>query len=482
MIVWSQGGVKLYRKGTGEVVLRHDSPIGSRWAFRPTRALVFLAFLLLPFFLHEVFAESQTETQDLLAQADQVLHQLSELTGLPIKASLQKQIISRPEIRKYLMENLRAEMSPREMHVQEATLKAFGLVSREFNLEDFLINFYTEQAAGFYDPRHKTMFIADWPSPDMQRLVLAHELTHALQDQNFGLDNFLHAARSDDDASSARQAVAEGHATAAMFQVMVQPLELASLPSLEPLMTQVIHQQYEEFPAFSKAPYFLRQQAMFPYVEGVGFMQRGLKQGGWKLLSSLFKAPPTSTKEIFEPTVYFDKQPLPKAPLEQPGFLKTDRGLELLAENTMGELGYYALLGQFISDTEANSVGKGWLADRYLLYEASASGPAPDPVHVGTGPAPAHASPAPPPAHYVLVARTRWSSPEIALAFFRDYHTILARKYPELAPDKRSVADLFIGTMSYGAVILLRRRDECLWAEGISPAQTDSMLEWLRSR
>jgi hypothetical protein len=145
-------------------------------------------------------------------------------------------------------------------------------------------------------------------------------------------------------------------------------------------------------------------------------------------------------------------------------------------------LGYYALLGQFISDSAAKSVGEGWLADRYILYEASASGPAPDPVHVGASPAPAHAGPVPLPNHYVLVARTRWSSPEIALAFFRDYHTILARKYPELAPDKRSTADLFIGTMSYGGVILLRRRDECLWAEGIFPAQTDAMLEWLKSR
>ena len=63
---------------------------------------------------------------------------------------------------------------------------------------------YTEQAAGFYDFKRKTMFIADWGSgPDMQAMTLAHELTHALQDQNFDLDRYVHARHNDDDATGA---------------------------------------------------------------------------------------------------------------------------------------------------------------------------------------------------------------------------------------------------------------------------------------
>ena len=97
-------------------------------------------------------------------------------------------------------------------------MRAFGLVSRDFNLEKFLIKFYTEQAAGFYDPKRKTMFIADWIPAEMQSMALSHELTHALQDQNWDLESYLHAARDDDDATNARQAVVEGYATAAMMQ------------------------------------------------------------------------------------------------------------------------------------------------------------------------------------------------------------------------------------------------------------------------
>jgi len=400
--------------------------------------------------------------QDLLSQADSVLQQMSELTGLPIKSSLKKQVISRPEVSKYIADTLHSEMTPQEIHIQEATLQAFGLVAPDFNLEKFLISFYTEQAAGFYDPLRKTMFIADWVEPDMQRMVLSHELTHALQDQSYDLEKFLKAARDDDDASATREAVVEGHATAAMIQEMIEPMKLEVMPSLEPLMAPIIQQQLEEFPAFTKAPFFFRFQALFPYIEGIGFMQHGLQAGGWKRLSSLFDNPPRTTKEIFQPEVYFDKQPLPKVTLPQPAALAGVHGVSFLAENIMGEMGYYALLGQLISEDEAKSVAPNWLADRYLLYEKSDAGPGKK--------------------QYVLVSQTRWSSAESAQAFFRDYHTILAHKYPELAPDPRSTSDLFIGKANNGQVVMLRKDADCLWAEGIPATQAEAILNWLKSR
>jgi hypothetical protein len=405
---------------------------------------------------------------DLLSQADAVFRQMSELTGLPIKAPLKKEIINKAEISKYMSATLHTDVTRQEMHIQEATLEAFGLVPPGFNLEKFLTGFYTEQAAGFYDPRRKTMFIADWVEPDMQRLVLAHELTHALQDQNFDLERFLKAVRSDDDASGARQAVVEGHATAAMIQETIAPMKLEDMPSLEPLMAPVIQHQFAEYPAFTHAPFFFRFQALFPYIEGMGFMQHGLQAGGWKRLNSLFDDPPKTTKEIFDPEVYFEKQSLPKLSLAHPAALAGMRGVNFLAENSMGELGYYALLGQLISEDEAKSVASRWLADRYLLYERVA-----DERSTGlTGGD----------NQYILVSQTRWSSPESALAFFHDYDAILARKYPELKPDQRSSSDLLIGTAADGQVILLHKGDQCIWAEGVPAMEAEAMLNWLNSR
>jgi hypothetical protein len=244
---------------------------------------------------------------------------------------------------------------------------------------------------------------------------------------------------------------------AAMMQHLVGPVALASLPSLEPMMAGIIHQRLEEFPAFSSAPFFFRMQALFPYVQGMGFMQRGLQRDGWKELNSLFAHPPTTTKAIFEPSLYFDERPLPTISLPRPAALGKTDGLRVLTENTMGELGYYSLLGQFISEEEAKTVATGWLADRYILYEGPGAN------------------------RFALVARARWASPEASLAFFRDYHTILAHKYPELTPDERSGTDIFVGSTASGQVILLRKADECLWAEGVPAAQTEAMLSFLRN-
>ena len=140
------------------------------------RPLVILGALPLLLAVLSQAASPQEKSSPLLDQADSVLKEMSDLTGLPIKGPLKKEIVGRAEVRKYLVENLHQEMSPHDLHVQEATLQAFGLVSQDFDLENFLIAFYTEQAAGFYDPIRKTMFIADWPPPDQQRLALAHEL------------------------------------------------------------------------------------------------------------------------------------------------------------------------------------------------------------------------------------------------------------------------------------------------------------------
>jgi len=330
-------------------------------------------------------------------------------------------------------------------------------VPRDFSLEKFLVGFYTEQAAGFYDPKRKTMFIADWIPAEMQAMTLSHELTHALQDQNWDLDSYMHAARDDDDATSARQAVVEGYATAAMIQQSAGGVELGQLPSLAPLIENLIPQQFEEFPAFSQAPYFFRMEALFPYMQGMGFIQAGLQLGGWKDLKVLFEQPPQATKQIFEPQTYFHHQAFPKIALAHPPAIEDVAGLRFISENSMGELGYYSLLGQLISEDEAKTVGQAWLADRYLLYERSGGN------------------------EYTLVVRTRWESAEQAQAFFRDYHTILTNKYSELTADKRSSPDEFMGSASNGAILLLRKGDECVWAEGVPAGKVDAMLAWLRA-
>ena len=420
--------------------------------------------------------------QSILETADAILQQMSTITGLPIKAPLKKRIISKSEVEKYLRENLHADYTPRELHGEEAALKAFGVVGPDFDLEKFLVSFYTEQAAGFYDPRRQTMFMADWVEPDQQKMVLAHELTHALQDQSFDLWKYMHAARDDDDASAAREALVEGYATLAMLQSMLGSTPVEKLPSLDALMEQVVNQQMAEFPVFSRAPFFLRFQMLFPYLQGMQFSLKGLQLGGWKRLNQAFARPPTTTHQIFEPDLYYqsdsdegaghvrtiaiqsDRARTPFA-LPPPPALTRVAGLQQVEANTMGALGYYALVGQLLSREEAQKLTRPWVADRYLVYE---------------GPAPGQ---------FTLLARTKWANAEAAASFCSDYRTILAKKLTEAAEDRRgspksadrsaSGNEVLVQTSGPRRTILLRQGDDCRWAEGVPASQGAELLEWL---
>ena len=399
----------------------------------------------------------QEKQSELLAQADQVLQQMSHITGLPIKSPVRKKIVSREEIRKILLHNLQTEYTPQDIHVQEATLVAFGLTPRDFDLQKFLISFYTEQIAGFYDPQTKTMYMAAWIPPKMQGMVLSHELTHALQDQNFGLLQYMKGVKNKDDAESARQAVVEGYATAAMFQKMLGDTPISAMPDFDGVLGPLIRQQMTEFPVFSKAPFFFKLQALFPYIEGASFISKGLRQTDWQGLNELFTSPPSNTKALYQPGVYFNHEALPQVQLSEENPLSSLPRLKQLDENTMGELGCNELVGQFLSEDQAAADCSAWTGDRYIIYEDPAT------------------------QSYVLLARTRWSSADSALTFFRDYHEILAKKYPELSLDPHSDAERIIAHTASGNVILLCAGDEVRWVEGIPPGSVDAMLRWLEA-
>lgn len=242
-----------------------------------------------------------------------------------------------------------------------------------------------------------------------------------------------------------------------MFQKSVGNVPLSSLPSITTMFEPLIRQQMEEYPVFSKSPIFFRTEALFPYIQGATFIEKALNRGGWKSLKALFTSPPTSTKEIFQPTVYFNHESLPKVKLPNPTPLSSVQGLKKVDENTMGELGFDSLLGQFLLQYKANATSSNWMGDRYIVYENSAA------------------------SNYALVARTRWTNPKSALEFFRDYHTVLTKKYPGLTPDPHSIHGRFVAHTASGEVIMVQKGDEVRWAEGVPKNKINAMSKWLES-
>src|SRR5258708_667043 len=191
----------------------------------------------------ETKSEAQTkitpqQAEQLFRDVDTILDFASKDSSLPIKHEVKRRLASREEVVSYLHKNMDEDKDVQRLKRTELVLKKFGLLPKDFTLQTFLVDLLEEQVAGYYDSKTKTVNILDWVVPDLQRPVLAHELTHALQDQSFGLDKWLKKGTEDldnkkeitaedivsDENSEARQAVVEGQAMVVLLDYMLAPV------------------------------------------------------------------------------------------------------------------------------------------------------------------------------------------------------------------------------------------------------------------
>ena len=160
---------------------------------------------------------ASAQSQEFLQAADEVLAEMSKLISLPILSPLKKSMRSREEIQAYLLQKMKEDKDADKRYADQKTMEKFGLIPKDYPLDQVLVKVLTEQIAGLYDPDSQEFFIADWTSPADERPVMSHELTHALQDQHFHIDKWTDAAKPNDDGELARDAVIEGSAMAAML-------------------------------------------------------------------------------------------------------------------------------------------------------------------------------------------------------------------------------------------------------------------------
>src|SRR3954469_1261326 len=119
----------------------------------------------------------------LIAATDEVLKETSTLRELSVVRPVQSSTQSRNEIERAVVKNLDEDTSVADMHAAEVTLKKLGLVPADFQYRALMIRLLTEQVAGYYEPKTHQFHLADWIDVEGQKPVMAHELTHALQDQ-----------------------------------------------------------------------------------------------------------------------------------------------------------------------------------------------------------------------------------------------------------------------------------------------------------
>jgi len=360
-----------------------------------------------------------TETnQQFLDAADQVLAQMSHILDLPIKRPLKKSLRSRAQIRAYLLQEAKHGENKSQQYADDKSLEAFGLIPKGFPLDSFMIDLLTEQIAGMYDPKAKEFYIADWIPIGDQRGVMAHEMTHALEDQSFHVERWMNAARSNDDAEMARDSVSEGSAMVAMIDYSLRDTHVTvrDLPDLTDLFGSGAFMSMGQDPLLAKAPAYIRDSLVFPYLEGATFTQQFLKaHTGWADLHLLFQNPPVSTQQIMHPALY----------------------LKGVQPANVGE-------------QRAVAISPVWSGDRYAVFEVKQTEQTP------------------------IVYRLKLDNTQDAAKLFGEFGDALEKKYPTATHIESQSNFLEFQTPS-GAVFLRCVADECLDVESASRATFDAI-------
>ena len=310
---------------------------------------------------------ASAQSAEFMQAADEVLAEMSKLISLPILSPLKKSMRSREEIRAYLLEKMKEDKDADKRYADQKTMEKFGLLPKNYPLEETLVKVLTEQIAGLYDADSQEFFIADWNSPADERMVMSHELTHALQDQHFHIDKWTDAAKPNDDAELARDAVIEGSAMAAMLDYQLGGKgSIRDLGDFDPAM---LMGDADSSPELSKAPQILQDELLFPYLAGTTFTQHVLKASrGWPDFPKVFEKPPVSTQQIMHPDMYLHGVVPPKIKLpDTAGVISAD--WKKLDENNMGEFGLLEIFKQYLDKDRSTNLAAAWSADRYALFE-----------------------------------------------------------------------------------------------------------------
>src|SRR5690348_247761 len=253
-------------------------------------------------------------------QVPAIARQLTEISGFQLKHPVPCAYISKQEVNGFLQKRVKEVAKPEEIRAEELTLKKFGLVPQDFDLAKSTVDLLTEQAAAFYDYDRKKLFITETTPSDTQEPVLAHELSHALADQNFNLAKFIRQGRKSDDGASARLAVMEGQATWLMSEFLARKSgqTLKNSPSLVAMMSNMSETGAGQYPVFESAPLYERVTLIFPYTKGMLFQNAAFERDGQDAFAEVFRKPPVSTQQILHPEKYFAGTKPTEPPLPDP--------------------------------------------------------------------------------------------------------------------------------------------------------------------
>lgn len=304
--------------------------------------------------------EQGVRTDDMI---EEIATQTSDLRGLPILRPVRFRIMDGQELRALLSKKLGEQMPGDDMPNLEFVLKLLGALPERGDLRKMLVGLFSEQVAGLYDDDTQILYVMKQfdLGRSLARIILSHEICHALQDQNFPFKNLPLKERGNDDQTLAISALLEGDATILMQDYAALRFTAADVLQLSDIFT--IDQA-----AMNKAPYFIRQQLIFPYLAGANFILQ-ISYKNPALRDQAFVHYPLSTEQILHPEKYMTGDRDEPTSVALPDFsTNIGLGFKRSTQNVMGEFQIRTLFETWREWNVAPRIAQGWDGDQYQLY------------------------------------------------------------------------------------------------------------------
>lgn len=405
------------------------------------------------------------QAKELFASVGHILQFASDDTKLPIRHEIKPKLTTRAQVEKYLVDKMKDDKDAKRMERSEIVLKKFGLIDADFHLQSFLVQLLDEQIAAYYDSKTKTVNLLDWISPDTQKPVLAHELTHALQDQRVGLDKWQNQTSDDishsyaedrkhvatDEDDTAREAVLEGQAMAVFVDYSLAPAH-KSLRSAPQLIENLLDNMNDDgdSPVLDRAPLLLQESLLFPYKEGLKFEAALLtdSKDPSHAYADVLDNPPDSSYQIMNPQAYEGHVKVPL--LNMPDIHSViDADYNPYDIGVMGELDVRILADLFGGSQLSTELTPAWDGG---IYYAAQKKDAADRDSTSS---------------VALFYLSQWKTPQATDDFAKMYADELAKKYSSVQRDTadETSPDEQVYTTNEGPILIVKSGNDVFVSE-----------------
>ena len=272
--------------------------------------------------------------------------------GLKFKHPVKVALLSRRAFLKKL-HGSQGQPKPAEVEQLTSTLAALGLISPRLDVVKAFKKAYDAGTLGFYDFKDKRLYVRGTRATPGVRAVLSHELTHALDDQWFGL--LRPKLRKDNQEKQlAFTALSEGDAERTRVDYE------ATMTTADRKLAQKEEGDQSEPPHVPQTVLIL---IAFPYIVGPQFVKALVAHNGNAAIDAAFRSPPVDSEQLIDVQAYFSHdEPKPVATPASDG-VRVDH-------SDLGFIGLLLTLERHVGQTMARQAVAGWGGDQYATWRA----------------------------------------------------------------------------------------------------------------